>query len=114
VARVRAGQKVRIYHTGNVELECRGTLSEVSPSMSRKQAWSDRPDERFDLKTREVLIEMVDASGLVPGLSVDVEIEPETTEFEQANRSLSMKPQAKPSETASSESQTGEASKKAE
>lgn len=98
VARVRVGQMVRVYHTGNSQNECWGTVAEVSPRMSKKQAWSDRPDERFDLKTREVLIEMGDANGLVPGLSVDVEIEPETTEFARAARSLSMQPQTEPDE----------------
>ncbi|MCU0880045.1 MAG: HlyD family efflux transporter periplasmic adaptor subunit [Pirellulaceae bacterium] len=35
-----------------------GEVVEVLPSMSAKQVWSERPSERFDLKTREVVIEL--------------------------------------------------------
>jgi HlyD family secretion protein len=35
-----------------------GEVVEVLPSMSAKQVWSEQPSERFDLKTREVVIEL--------------------------------------------------------
>jgi hypothetical protein len=60
--------------------------------MSFKQVWTDRPDERFDVKTREVLVEIIGDSrpggsaaprsdapaglNLVYGLPVEVELLP--------------------------------------
>lgn len=72
VPRVQIGQAVTIKVEGQSQLA--GRVVELSPRMSRKQAWSDLPDERYDLKTREVLIEVVEPVDLIPGLFVDVEI----------------------------------------
>jgi multidrug resistance efflux pump len=75
ISRVRAGQSATIHPPGTIHAACQGLVRVMSPRMSRKQAWTDHPDERFDLKTREVLIDLPDSCGLLPGLSVDVEIE---------------------------------------
>ena len=51
-------------------------MSELSPRMDRKQHWTDRPDEQFDTKTREIWIDLERADDLVLGLRVDVTIQP--------------------------------------
>ncbi|MBM4005482.1 MAG: HlyD family efflux transporter periplasmic adaptor subunit [Planctomycetes bacterium] len=75
IGRVRAGQSATIHPPGPAQTTCQGLVRVMSPRMSRKQAWTDHPDERFDLKTREILIDLPDSCGLLPGLSVDVQIE---------------------------------------
>ena len=72
--RVDVGQLADIQLDGDTRAKVVGRVSFVAPRMSKKQAWSDQADERFDLKTREVLIEVEDSKYLIPGLSVDVSI----------------------------------------
>jgi multidrug resistance efflux pump len=72
--RIRVGQSARILITDESESSLLGTVVELAPRMSRKQSWSDQPDERFDLKSREVVIELSSAGELPVGLFVDVEI----------------------------------------
>jgi multidrug resistance efflux pump len=51
--------------------EFTGEVVEVMPRMSFKQIWTDRPDERFDMKTREVLLDVrEDVSDVGHRLSV--------------------------------------------
>jgi HlyD family secretion protein len=73
-SRVAVGQIVQIHLESRSGQPLAGEISELAPRMSRKQAWSDQPDERYDLKTREVLISLRSTEGLLPGLAVDVEI----------------------------------------
>ncbi len=75
IGRVFLGASVKVGNSATADSACTGKVTELAPRMSRKQAWSDHPDERFDLKTREVMIELQSADGLLPGLSVDVEIQ---------------------------------------
>ena len=75
IAHVALGSTVKVYNSSASLTPCLGKVVELGPRMSRKQAWSDLPDERFDLKTREVLIDLTTTDGLLPGLSVDIEIE---------------------------------------
>jgi HlyD family secretion protein len=82
-AGVRAGMSARITADGLPGRTFLGEVVEVMPRMSFKQVWTDRPDERFDVKTRELLIDVVSEetnvdTGLVYGLLVDVELLPPT------------------------------------
>jgi multidrug resistance efflux pump len=73
-SRVAVGQRVSVHLENSPGAPLAGQISELAPRMSRKQAWSDQPDERYDLKTREVLILLKSTEGLLPGLAVEVEI----------------------------------------
>lgn len=73
-SRVAVGQSARVHLESRAGVTLTGHVSELAPRMSRKQAWSDQPDERYDLKTREVLILLKSTEGLLPGLAVEVEI----------------------------------------
>lgn len=78
--RVQKGMTVSITADGIPERRFHGVVSELSPRMDRKQHWTDRPDEQFDTKTREVWIDLDEAEGLVLGLRVDVAIEEMTND----------------------------------
>lgn len=87
---VQPGMTARITADGLPGQVFAGEVVQVLPRMSFKQVWTDRPDERFDIKTREVVIEVEDlissarspevtrsqvhGGGLVYGLMVEVEI----------------------------------------
>jgi len=89
---VTPGMEARITADGLPGYAATGRVVEIMPRMSFKQVWTDRPDERFDVKTREVLIEIAndsrapagaasaasakDALRLVYGLPVEVELLP--------------------------------------
>jgi HlyD family secretion protein len=87
---VQLGMGANITADGLPGRVYRGEVVEVLPRMTFKQVWTDRPDERFDTKTREVVIEVrgeaagstgVDSSALaelflVYGLQVEVELVP--------------------------------------
>lgn len=75
--RVQLGASCRITADGLPGPPFEGHIARLSPRMTAKQLWSDRPAERFDTKTREVWIELEEAAGLVVGLRVDVVIRPE-------------------------------------
>lgn len=72
---VRTGMPAAVTADGLPGRVFRGTVSQLSPRMDRKQHWTDAPDEQFDTKTREVWIDLEEADGLVLGLRVDVKIE---------------------------------------
>jgi HlyD family secretion protein len=76
--RVRKGMTVAVTADGIPDKSFRGTVSQLSPRMDRKQQWTDRPDEQFDTKTREIWIDLDRdrADNLVLGLRVDVTIHP--------------------------------------
>lgn len=72
--RIQMGQPARVSVDQVSGSFLTGVIVELAPRMSRKQSWSDQPDERFDLKTREVVIELSALAELPLGMSVDVEI----------------------------------------
>src|SRR5207253_7835788 len=81
VAGVQPGMAARMTADGLPGRSFAGEVVEVMPRMSFKHVWTDRPDERFDVKTREVLIDVASETadvemGLVYGLLVDVELLP--------------------------------------
>ena len=87
---VTPGMEARMTADGLPGYAARGRVVEIMPRMSFKQVWTDRPDERFDVKTREVLVEVLDEPAahsenaarspskvrevLVYGLPVEVEL----------------------------------------
>jgi Multidrug resistance efflux pump len=88
---VRTGMTARITADGAPGQVFTGHVAEVLPRMSFKQVWTDRADERFNTKSREVLIDLDErARGvsaldgvspvadveLVFGLVVEVAIDP--------------------------------------
>ena len=74
--RVRVGMTAIISADGLPDKELQGHVIRLSPRMSRKHLFSDRPTERHDVKTREVWIELDQTAALVVGLPVDVTIQP--------------------------------------
>ncbi len=77
--RIRVGMAAEISADGIPGASLRGTVSQLSPRMDRKQHWTDAPDEQFDTKTREIWIDLDQADGLVLGLRVDVVIHAEVS-----------------------------------
>ena len=73
--RVKLGMTARITADGLPDKELKGHVIRLSPRMSRKQFHTDQPNERYDVKTREVWIELQWAAALVVGLPVDVRID---------------------------------------
>ena len=63
---VEPGMAARITADGLPGRVFTGKVTEVLPRMSFKQVWTDRPDERFDGKTREVVIEVYHDQGDLP------------------------------------------------
>jgi len=90
--RVRLGMPARLTADGLPGKVFHGQVVEIMPRMTFKQVWSDRPGERFDAKTREVVVELSDPTpptaaqpqppeatddgDLVYGLLVEVELVP--------------------------------------
>jgi hypothetical protein len=101
-ASVTPGMEARITADGLPGYAAHGRVIEVMPRMSFKQVWTDRPDERFDVKTREVLIEVLEEPAVAPnlpplppsqtraalvyGLPVEVELTPPQPSAQQAMR----------------------------
>ena len=88
---VCVGMSARTTADGTPGQAYSGRVTQLLPRMSFKQVWTDRPDERFNVKSREVLIELDDAAStdavdldvlpvtappLVFGLVVEVAIDP--------------------------------------
>lgn len=102
--RVRLGMPAKVTADGLPGKVFQGEVVEIMPRMTFKQVWSDRPGERHDAKTREVVIELdapgrpaegqahrlaTDDDGLVYGLLVEVELIPQLPSPDrQAARSL--------------------------
>jgi hypothetical protein len=90
--RVRLGMPARVTADGLPGKVFHGQVVEIMPRMTFKQVWSDRPGERYDAKTREVVVELSpptpptaasadplnnhDDGDLVYGLLVEVELVP--------------------------------------
>ena len=75
-AEVRMGMAATVTAESLHGKELPGHVVRISPRMSEKGLWNDRPEERLDTKTREVWIELDDPPSLVIGLRVDVVIDP--------------------------------------
>jgi len=73
---IRVGMKATVTADGLTGRSYAGTVARLSPRMTSKQLFTDRPNERFDTKVREVGIELAESEDLVVGLRVDVVIEP--------------------------------------
>lgn len=73
--RVQVGMPATVSADGLGDTKIAGRVSRISPRMGRKAIWSERPDERYDTKTREVWIDLEEGYELVLGLRVDVVIE---------------------------------------
>jgi multidrug resistance efflux pump len=89
--RISLGMSATITADGLIGKSYRGKVVRVSPRMTRKELWSDDPTERFDTKIREVLIELIDASELVVGLRVDVEIDSATVGLSIGSKSVTLR-----------------------
>ena len=57
-----------------------GRIVSMSPRMSGKRLFTGRPNELYDTKVREVLVEVEEGEGLLIGLRVDVELTTESKE----------------------------------
>jgi len=73
--RVELGMPATISADGLPGVEIHGRIVRLSPRMGRKELYSGSPSERYDTKTREVWIELDEATDLVTGLRVDVVID---------------------------------------
>ncbi|MCA9217612.1 MAG: HlyD family efflux transporter periplasmic adaptor subunit [Planctomycetales bacterium] len=73
--RVAVGMTATVEASGLPGMKLAGTVTSVSPRMGKKLLWSDRPDEKRDTKTREVMISLVKSDQLFVGMQVDVIIQ---------------------------------------
>jgi multidrug resistance efflux pump len=76
--RISTGVKAQITADGLPNRVYPAVVSFLSPRMERKTLHSGQPDELFDTKVREVILDVeptTSASGLIVGLRVDVVIE---------------------------------------
>jgi HlyD family secretion protein len=80
--RVSIDMLARITADGIPNRELTGRVTRLSPHMTRKEVFSDRPSERLDTKVREVWIELPNVNNLVIGLPVDVTIDPQANSLE--------------------------------
>ena len=76
VARVAVGAKAFATSTAFPGRRFAGKVVEVGKRMGRKNVRTDDPVERIDTKILEVVIQLDDRQGLVPGLRVTGYIEP--------------------------------------
>ena len=70
--RIQIGMAAKISADGLPGHTFHGKISFLSPRMATKSAWSDRPEELYDTKVREVVVNMEDTTELLVGLRVDV------------------------------------------
>jgi HlyD family secretion protein len=74
--RVEVGMPAKVTADGLPGVTYTGQVTGLSPRMGYKTLWSDRPDERHDTKTREVMITLAeDHEKLFVGMQVDVFID---------------------------------------
>lgn len=85
--RVSVGQKAVVTADGRPERSYAGVVQSCSPYVAPKSERHLKPGELFDIRVREVLIELDDGADLLIGLPVEVSIEPgrpEKGDFERA------------------------------
>jgi multidrug resistance efflux pump len=70
--RLQVGMDAQIEADGLRDRVFPGQIISLSPRMSAKSITSGSPDEMFDTKVREVLLEIQDGESLLVGLRVDV------------------------------------------
>ncbi|WP_197531547.1 HlyD family secretion protein [Posidoniimonas corsicana] len=73
--RVTVGSKVTFIADGLPGRTFEGVVASLSPRMAAKQLFSGAPNEIYDTKTREVLVNVEDGEGLLIGLRVDVTLQ---------------------------------------
>lgn len=73
---VAVGQSAVVTADGRPDRAYAGIVQSCSPYVAPKSHRHLKPGELFDIRVREVLIELVDAADLPIGLPVDVAIEP--------------------------------------
>lgn len=73
--KVEVGSRANISVVGMPDHDIRGEIIYVSPRMAPKKLWRNKSEELFDVKTREVVIQILDSVELVIGMDVDVMIE---------------------------------------
>ena len=105
--RVQPGMPVEISVDGLPGKSFSGRVSRLAPSMSRKQLYSDAPNERFDTKVREVWIELADTAGLFVGLRVDVTIDPHAAGATEGHPNHEVPVARQPPDTKATIGQTG-------
>ena len=77
--RVQIGMTAEVAADGEPVRTWPGHVSALSPRMGRKRLFTDDPAEHFDVKIREVWIDLDTPDALLVGLRVDVAIDPATT-----------------------------------
>ncbi|RIK75041.1 MAG: hypothetical protein DCC67_15815 [Planctomycetota bacterium] len=75
--RLRLGMPAAITADGLPEQVALGKVEFISPRMTPKEFTSEEPNELYDTKVREVLIDVLDPTALIVGLRVDVVLHPE-------------------------------------
>ncbi len=76
IARVAVGAEARIQADAFGERAFSGRVVSIGHRMGRKNVRTDEPTERIDTKVLEVVVELADSTGLVPGLRVMGRIHP--------------------------------------
>jgi HlyD family secretion protein len=74
--RISLDMPVTVSADGLPGHEFRGRVLQMTPRMARKLFHNDRPEELYDTKVREVVVELDDAPELLLGLRVDVMFHP--------------------------------------
>jgi hypothetical protein len=69
--RVRLGMSAQVTADGLPDTTFAGRVVSISPRMATKPIHAERPQELYDTKVREVLLEL-EATELIVGLRVDV------------------------------------------
>lgn len=87
--RVQIGMNATVTADGQPDQQWAGHVVRLSPRMGRKQLFTDDPAEQFDVKTREIWIDLDTNGDLLVGLRVDVSIDSQLTKtISQAESSV--------------------------
>jgi HlyD family secretion protein len=70
--RVNVGMKARVTADGIPDKTFSGQVVSTSPRMATKSIYAERPQEVYDTKVREVLLDLEEAASMIVGLRVDV------------------------------------------
>jgi multidrug efflux pump subunit AcrA (membrane-fusion protein) len=81
---VAVGQKAFVTAEGQPDRQYEGIVQSCSPCVAPKSHRHLKPGEMFDIRVREIIIELTDGQDLLIGLPVDVFIEPETAAKSEA------------------------------
>jgi RND family efflux transporter MFP subunit len=75
--RVAVGQKAVVTAEGEPDKSYEGVVQSCSPYVTPKSHRHLKPGELFDIRVREVIVELANGADLLVGLPVDVFIDPE-------------------------------------